>query len=170
MDNVFEDLEVQDTEEDILDEKAVFIIPTFLQRYAQCLDQKFDLMITNLEEHVAEFHLKSQLATYRSLDWKFGSQPTIMTTRNSQHKDKATQKQSQGMNQANIDALFSRMADKYGTSNLEVAVDDENDQTQLIFEITNEDSSDEMSSPSKTYSPLEIVSSPVRESRLKDDA
>jgi hypothetical protein len=74
------------------------------------------------------------------------------------------------MNQANIDALFSRMADKYGTSNLEVAVDDENDQTQLIFEITNEDSSDEMSSPSKTYSPLEIVSSPVRESRLKDDA
>ena len=88
-----------------------------------------------------------------------------MVNKNSQNKDKATLKQSQGMNQANLDALFNRMADKYGTSNLEVAFDDENDQTQPIFEITHEDSSDVNSSPSNSYS--EGVS-PSRESRLKE--
>ena len=57
------------------------------------------------------------------------------------------------MNQANIDALFNRMADKYGTNQLEVGFDD--DDTVPIFEITCEDS-DYVSSQSDVnseYSP-----------------
>lgn len=38
MDSINEDLQDENSEDYILDEKAVIVIPTFLQRYAQCMD------------------------------------------------------------------------------------------------------------------------------------
>jgi hypothetical protein len=57
------DQTIQDENE--IDENSMLQMPTNLSNYAQCVPEKFDTTISEIETTVAEYLLKSRLEIYR---------------------------------------------------------------------------------------------------------
>lgn len=68
------DQTIQDENE--IDENSMLQMPTNLSNYAQCVPEKFDTIISEIETTVAEYLLKSRLEIYREQMRSFASEST----------------------------------------------------------------------------------------------